>query len=440
MSAFILFLLVGICFASPPPPTAAPLFEGKPFVLIWNGPVSKCKQLQIHLDMSVFQDVTTPARVANQSLTLFYKNRIGLFPYTDQHTLKQYNGGIPQRGNLTESLTKARAEFVKYLPNTSPGLAVIDWEEWLPMFDRSLETMELYRKLSINYTRELDPSLTIEQAIRRAKWHFQTNARKYMEKTIGLGLTLRPKYLWGYYLFPDCHNYEWEDSDYTGKCSEATKELNDELLWLWKASTALYPSAYLPASMSQRYEAALFVRNQVQEALRVSALPKHPSTAPVYVYLRPLFREQKKLYLSEVDLVRSIGESAALGSSGVVLWGSSSDYNDKASCEALSSYLSDTLNPYIANVTAAASLCSKMLCQGSGRCVRKNYDSDDYLHLNPESFHIQMNNETYLATGVLSRGDVIAWADKFTCQCYANQTCSAQIPSVLPENPVIIEL
>ncbi len=42
----------------------------------------------------------------------------------------------------------------------------------------------------------------------------------------------------------------------------------------------------------------------------------------------------------------------------------------QTSCEALSAYLSDTLNPYFANVTSAAQLCSKSLCQGKGRCVR----------------------------------------------------------------------
>lgn len=31
----------------------------------------------------------------------------------------------------------------------------------------------------------------------------------------------------------------------------------------------------------------------------------------------------------QVDLIRSIGESAALGTAGCVLWGSSYDFNDK---------------------------------------------------------------------------------------------------------------
>ncbi|XP_055049245.2 hyaluronidase-5-like isoform X1 [Misgurnus anguillicaudatus] len=422
-----LIIFVSSCTSSAPPSTSVPLFNESPFVLFWNGPISKCQQLKITLDLSLFQAVTTPARVSNQSLTLFYKNRIGLFPYVDDHSFKEYNGGIPQRGNLSASLKKAKDEFTQYIPDSSSGLAVMDWEEWLPMFDRNLEIKEIYKDLSINYTLEHNISLNLQQAASKAKQEFQKAARSFMEETLKLGVTLRPQYLWGYYLFPDCYNYEFEVQNYTGVCSEHTKQLNDKLFWLWERSTALYPSAYLPANISGSKTAALFVRHQVQEAMRVAALPKHSYTAPVYVYLRPLIRDQKEIYMNENDLVSSIGESAALGASGSVLWGASADYNDKASCEGLSAYLSDTLNPYIANVTAAADFCSKHLCQGNGRCVRKNYNLDHYLHLSLENHQIRRIAGKYLVSGTPSLNDLNDWADKFTCQCYRDRKCSAKI-------------
>ncbi|XP_073724894.1 hyaluronidase-5-like isoform X2 [Misgurnus anguillicaudatus] len=392
-----LIIFVSSCTSSAPPSTSVPLFNESPFVLFWNGPISKCQQLKITLDLSLFQAVTTPARVSNQSLTLFYKNRIGLFPYVDDHSFKEYNGGIPQRGNLSASLKKAKDEFTQYIPDSSSGLAVMDWEEWLPMFDRNLEIKEIYKDLSINYTLEHNISLNLQQAASKAKQEFQKAARSFMEETLKLGVTLRPQYLWGYYLFPDCYNYEFEVQNYTGVCSEHTKQLNDKLFWLWERSTALYPSAYLPANISGSKTAALFVRHQVQEAMRVAALPKHSYTAPVYVYLRPLIRDQKEIYMNE------------------------------ASCEGLSAYLSDTLNPYIANVTAAADFCSKHLCQGNGRCVRKNYNLDHYLHLSLENHQIRRIAGKYLVSGTPSLNDLNDWADKFTCQCYRDRKCSAKI-------------
>ncbi|XP_046716179.1 hyaluronidase-5-like isoform X2 [Silurus meridionalis] len=428
LPSLILLNLAGLCFSAAPPPTAAPVFS-KPFVVIWNAPINKCNQLQVPLDLNVFQAITTPAKVPNQTLTLFYKNRIGRFPYTDIKTLTQYNGGIPQKGDLDASLQKAQKEFSYYIPSSIPGLAVLDWEEWLPLFDRNEDLREIYKALSINYTLQENPFLSSKEATFKAKGQFEKAARSFMEETLKLGLSQRPNFLWGFYLFPDCYNYDFEKTGYTGRCSQTTKQLNNELLWLWELSTALYPSAYMPVSISGTQKAALFIRNQVLEAMRVAEMSRRPYTAPTYLYLRPLLREQQELYMQEVDLIRSIGESAALGAAGCVLWGSSYDFNEKASCESLSIYLATMLNKYIINVTTAAKLCSDLLCQSNGRCVRKSYDSDDYLHLNMNSFNIQKIDGKYNVTGELSVTDLTAWADTFTCQCYEDKKCTAQIPS-----------
>ncbi|XP_062856852.1 hyaluronidase PH-20 [Trichomycterus rosablanca] len=406
------------------PPTAASLIKDNPFAVIWNSPTPVCKKLEINLDFSAFQAVATTESDPDQFLFIFYANRLGLYPYTVNSTGIQYNGGIPQKGNLKASQGKAQLDITQYIPEFNTGLAVIDWEEWRPLWDRNWGSKIIYQKMSIQFAVENDPSLSSSEAVKVAKEQFKKAARDYMEETIKLGIKMRPKYLWGFYLFPDSYNYGYEEPGYTGDCSEIERSRNDELLWLWNSSTALFPSAYLPLSLNENPNAALFVRGRVKEAVRVAALPKHVYTSPVYVYLRPLFRDQNKVYLSEADLVRSIGESAALGASGVVLWGASSDYNEKSSCEALAAYLPSTLNPYVANVTAAAKLCSQTLCQSNGRCVRKNPDSDDYLHLNPDNFSIQKLNGKYRAVGVPSQLDLNFFVERFTCQCYAGLQCS----------------
>lgn len=43
------------------------------------------------------------------------------------------------------------------------------------------------------------------------------------------------------------------------------------------------------------------VRNRVQEALRVSALPRRTGTAPVFVYTRPVFVDENRRFLSQVN-------------------------------------------------------------------------------------------------------------------------------------------
>ncbi|XP_067091314.1 hyaluronidase PH-20-like [Osmerus mordax] len=434
-----LYLLGCLIHALTLPTTEPPLMDGHPFVVIWNAPTNVCKQLEIPLDTSVFHAVTTPAAVPGQFLTLFYVDRLGLYPHVDPVTKQEYNGGIPQKGNLTANLMKASNDIAHFMPSDSiPGLAVIDWEDWRPMWERNWGSKDIYRQLSISYSKEKDPTLPQNQVTPTAKRQFKTAARNYMQETMMLGRNIRPSQLWGFYLFPDCYNYGWEMPGYTGTCPVNTQKLNDQLLWLWESSTALYPSIYLPLSLSDSPNAAYFVRNRIQEAVRVAALTQRPYTVPIYVYSRPLYRDQNKLFLSQEDLVRSVGESAALGASGTVMWGASADYNGKAECEALSAYLTSTLNPYIANVTAAAKLCSDVLCQGNGRCVRKNYNSTDYLHLNPENFHILKLEEKYMAVGLPSSADLNVLADKFTCQCYTGHTCSDRLS--YPRKPIAIQV
>ncbi|KAK2834519.1 hypothetical protein Q7C36_015220 [Tachysurus vachellii] len=422
LPSLILLTLAGLCVSAALPPTAAPIFT-KPFVVIWNAPIYRCNELQVPLDLGVFQAVTTPQRVPNQVLSLMYNNRLGLFPYIDLYNFTHYNGGIPQKGDLNASLQKSKMEFNEYIPSSVPGLAVLDWEEWFPLFDRNSDLREIYKSLSINYTLQQNPSLTRKQVKLNAKEQFDKAARRFMEETLKLGISQRPNFLWGYYLYPDCYNYDFLNPDYTGQCPKSAHALNDELQWLWQISTAFFPSAYMPVSLSKTQKAALFVRHKVLEAMRVADLSQRPYTAPIYLYLQLLLRDQNDLYNHEVDLIRSIGESAALGTAGCVLWGSSYYFNEKASCEALSTYMSNTLNEYIVNVTTAAELCSDLLCQGNGRCVRKSYGSDDYLHLNINSFNIQKIDGMYKVFGKVSNTDLTAWVDKFTCQCYEDKKC-----------------
>uniref|UniRef100_A0A4W6BRK2 Hyaluronidase n=1 Tax=Lates calcarifer TaxID=8187 RepID=A0A4W6BRK2_LATCA len=377
----------------PPPPqslphTTGPLFEHQPFIVSWNIPDLVCNRYKISLDTSPFKGVP------GQFLSLFYTDRLGLYPHVDQTSRKQLYGGIPQRGNLRASMTKARADVNYYIPS-SRGLAVIDWEEWRPLWDRNWGNKRIYQTLSVAHALQTNPSLTLS----------------LMSGMLAMGRAMRPNYLWGFYLFPNCYNYGWLEPGYTGRCSREVRRQNDQLLWLWEASTALYPSVYLQV-------AALMVRNRVQEALRVSTLPRRSATAPVFVYTRPVFVDQNRRFLSQGDLVSTIGESAAVGASGAVLWGAS------ASCKSLSSYLSSTLNPYITNVTAAAQLCSNFLCQGNGRCVRKNYNSNHYLHLNPDSFRVLHVQNRYLVLGKPTFADLRTLSRRFTCQCYKGLSCT----------------
>ncbi|CAN9498813.1 unnamed protein product [Ophioblennius macclurei] len=412
------------------PPTEPPMIQDHPFVAIWNAPTEQCAQQDIPLDTAAFQALTTTAALPGQFLTIFYEDRLGFYPKVDTLKRQIYNGGVPQNGNLTEHLAKARGQIDHYISqDSSPGLAVIDWESWHPLWEQNWGSKHIYHKLSVAHAVLMAPFLSSKQISKLAKRQFQQAGRRFMERTISLGIRERPSHRWGFYLFPDCHNYNYKKPGYTGRCSEKTQKRNDRMLWLWQRSTALFPSIYLPLSLKNSPKATMFVRYRIQEALRVAALAKRSYTVPIYAYARPLYRIQNQKFLNQKDLVSTVGESAALGASGVVMWGSVKDYSTKADCQALSDYLTSTLGPYMANVTAAAKLCSELLCQKKGRCVRKGLDSPTYLHLNGSHFHIMRVNGRYAAVGQPSGTDLEVWAKQFTCQCFAGQSCSAGLQS-----------
>ncbi|XP_028287112.1 hyaluronidase PH-20 [Parambassis ranga] len=421
-----IFCILGSVFARPP--TEPPLIHNHPFVAIWNAPTDQCQRLEIPLDTSAFQAVTTPVATPGQFLNLFYEDRLGLYPKADTVKHKIYQGGVPQSGNLTEHLAKARGQINRYISHDSaPGLAVIDWESWRPLWDQNWGSKRIYQKLSIAHAMQIAPFLSSKQISKLAKNQFQQASRRFMERTVILGIGERPSRRWGFYLFPDCFNYGWEKPGYTGKCSAKTQKQNNQMLWLWERSTALFPSIYLHRSLRNSPMAALYVRNRIQEALRVAALTKRPYTVPIYVYSRPLYRDQTEKFQTQADLVSTIGEAAALGASGVVMWGGTNDYNNKDACQSLSEYLTSTFNLYVANVTAAAMLCSEVLCQQKGRCIRQNYDTPAYLHLNPAHFSVLRADKKYVAIGLPSVADLNAWAQNFTCQCYAGRSCSPNL-------------
>ncbi|NXJ00662.1 HYAL3 protein, partial [Psophia crepitans] len=168
---------------------------------------------------------------------------------------------------------------------------------------------------------------------------------------------------------------------YTGQCRPAEVQRNNRLGWLWAASAALYPSIYLPPALPPTLRHR-YVHHRLREALRVAAFGAD-GLLPVVAYSRLSFRRSPR-FLEPADLEHTIGESAALGTAGLVLWGDMSYSRSAESCASLRHYLVSTLGPYVANVTAAARECSYGQCHGHGRCVRRQpHDLGSLLPLGP---------------------------------------------------------
>ncbi|XP_062957095.1 hyaluronidase PH-20-like [Cynocephalus volans] len=408
---------------------APPLLPNIPFLWAWNAPIDVCdKRFNVPLDLSLFSLRGSPQKdVTGQDVTIFYAERLGYYPHIDVNTGKSVHGGIPQNGSLKDHLEKAKKDIAYYLPTDKVALAVIDWEEWNPTWTRNWAPKDIYRNRSIQLVQQQNVSLNAKDAAKVAKEEFEKAGKTFMLETLKLGKLLRPNHLWGYYPFPDCHNYHFNNPNYNGSCHDIEKSRNDDLEWLWKESTALFPSIYFNSISSVR-GAALFVRNRVQEAIRVSKVHDAKNPVPVYVYARPVYTDLTTRYLSAVDLLNTLGETIALGASGIIIWEGLNLMRTATTCEDLEDYVKNTLNPYIINITLAAKMCGQALCQGQGVCVRKQWNSSDYLHLNPVNFVIQLEKGgLYTINGKPTLADLEQFSENFDCSCYTNMNCTKPV-------------
>jgi len=307
---FFLFLLAPMSLlgvSRSDPRTLPPLDGQHPFMFLWNAPTELCaSRYAVPLDLSYFQVVSSTLKsVTNQTVSIFYTDRFGLFPYVDEDTGEMYDEGLPQLVDLDEHREEAENDILFYIPDRRPGLAVLDFEEWRPQWVRNWGSKDIYRQISMETVKQKHPELSDHEVEERAEVSFERAAKKYFLRSLRIGKRLRGGRLWGYYLYPDCYNYDYnQDMErYGGACPELEQQRNDRLLWLWKESTALFPSIYLELVLRATPQARSFVRHRIQEAVRVSRLADPSYSTPIYAYIRPVFKDSVDTYMSEVTTI-----------------------------------------------------------------------------------------------------------------------------------------
>uniref|UniRef100_A0A3B3VW05 Hyaluronidase n=1 Tax=Poecilia latipinna TaxID=48699 RepID=A0A3B3VW05_9TELE len=405
-------------------PAKLPLIRRKPFIAAWNAPLDMCTikyNITTNLEHLFHIQGSPRATWTGQNVTIFYANRLGHYPYYTSQG-KAIHGGLPQNCSLDMHLLKAYQHIVHFIPSEDfRGLAVIDWEFWRPQWDRNWHKKNIYRQKSKELTKKAYVNVTAAQVEVLAQRRFEKSAKTFMQRTIQLGTRLRPNALWGFYLYPDCHNYNLHDQNYTGLCPLPEMMRNNELLWLWNSSTALFPSVAIRKSHSNSISNWHFAHNRIQESLRIASLTSREYDLPTYVYLRLGYRDDALAFLTTLqkDLIHTIGESAALGAAGFIIWGDLNLTSSRHNCTLVKSFLTRRLGRYITNVTRAAEVCSEFLCQGNGRCVRQDPLAHHYLHLSSENYQIHpLGNGTFTVSGWPSQNDLQQLTNRFRCHCY----------------------
>ncbi|XP_047419130.1 hyaluronidase-3 isoform X2 [Sciurus carolinensis] len=375
-------LLMGmaLCLGCGQPLPQAP---DHPFYVLWNVPSARCKtHFGVHLPLKALGIIANHGQLFHgQNISIFYKNQLGFYPYFGPRGTA-HNGGIPQAVPLDRHLARAAHQIRHSLGPNFAGLAVLDWEEWCPLWAGNWGHRHTYQEASWAWAQQVFPDLHPQEQLHKARTGFEQAARALMEDTLQLGQALRPHGLWGFYRYPTCGNgWHGMTSNYTGHCRAATLARNTQLHWLWAASSALFPSIYLPPRLPPAHHQA-FVRHRLEEAFRV-AHAGHTHPLPVLAYARLTHRKSGRFLSQE-------------------------------KCWLLHDYLVSTLGPYVINVTRAATACSLQQCHGHGRCARRDPGKmETFLHLQPD-------------------GSLRAW-ESFSCRCYwgwTGPTCQEPRPGL----------
>ncbi|NXH44825.1 HYAL1 protein, partial [Dicaeum eximium] len=411
----LLVLLPALTHAGGP----GPVLVNRPFVTIWNIPANRCLEwYNVTLNLELFDVLANDNQsFTGNKITLFYSNRIGRFPYYTSEGVP-VNGGLPQNSSLETNLHQATLDIEATLRSPDyDGLAIIDWESWRPVWSRNWGSMGIYQQKSKELVQQQHPQWPPKEVEAVAKQQFEKGARDFMAETLRLGERLRPSGYWGYYGFPNCYNNAFDKLPYNGTCPVVEQERNRNLSWLWKNSRALYPSIYLPLQLKGTNKILPYVRHRVAEAFAVQD-GILDNGIPILPYSQIVFKATVD-FLSQEDLVNTIGESAAQGAAGIIFWGNGNFSTSKEMCLRLKHYVEGPLGHYVVNVTASADLCSRSLCSGQGRCVRRD-NQRGYLHLDPARFTIDLRAgyPWVLDQSLEPEEDISKLAKEFTCQCY----------------------
>ena len=393
-----------------------PALPNRPFVTVWNIDTNLCKETyNISIDLSYFDIViNSNERKSGDQIVIFNAAHLGLYPrYMNG---KPVNGGIPQLGNISAHYEGCIKDVSTYIPDKNfQGLAVIDWEFWRPLWTWNTWGKGLtYQNASIAKVKKEHPDWPAKNITELAATEFENAAKSYMLGTLELVKFLRPKAKWGFYLYPDCFNYDKTGTNMT--CHNDTILRDNEIQWLFDTSTALYPSTYLGTWFKNKPAAKEFTVNRVNEAKRVDYNRLCYSSIPIYVYNNLVYRNTSD-FLIPNDLYATSGMAALLGASGVVLWADYMD-NSKNICLQLADYVSTKLGPFIKFLSDSAIECSVEFCNGHGRCVMKAVTT-------PTNINLPSSMELLVALVIPN----VAWY-KVVCQCYTGfmgDTCNHEI-------------
>ncbi|CAA88874.1 Chondroitin hydrolase [Caenorhabditis elegans] len=336
--------------------------------VVWMVPSWTCKN-EYSIDVEKYGILQNEDQhfVGGKQFAIFYEHSFGKIPYFKaQNESDPKNGGLPQMGDLEAHLIQAEKDINETIPDENfNGIAVIDIEEFRPMWELSWGPFSVYKTESIRLTRQQHPYWSTKQIEWQAERDYEKACQKFFIETLRLGKRLRPNAKWGYYLFPKCNGDVGQKSD--TDCSTLFQKFNDNLHWLWGESTALFPSIYLYPSQKQNPEYN-FVNSGalITETKRIKR--NYCPSCEIHVFTKieynPYYTPDD--FYSKQNLASTLDLAIKMNANSVVIWSTSQSIGSR--CGSLQTYVDNTLGPYLQLTDRNLDKCRMERCEGRGEC------------------------------------------------------------------------
>jgi hypothetical protein len=286
---------------------------------------------------------------------VFYEHLFGHFPASGPQVIEQHPGGWS--AYMAGHLAKVGMDVAVQIPDQDwTGLAIIDYESWMPYWIGHPEVVrQSWRNFITTQRPQLVHGLTGEPREQVFRQTYLQASRAFWQATLDECKRLRPRATWGFYHLPQTPYWAWlcDDANCVSDRENLRRANDEELGWLYDAVDAHFPSLYThyrsesePRRFSGENTAAeneLYFRRNLEESSRVGR------GKPIIPFVWYRYHPQSgginsSPFLNDVNLRQMFTIPRDMGCPGVVLWGW---VPDEASRSELTGFLDQRLVPLL---------------------------------------------------------------------------------------------
>lgn len=307
-----------------------------------------------------------------KDLYFFYGQFLGNYPRFGLHQIYM------RPGALEAHLRQVRLDIEARIKADFDGYVCIDYENWNILWERLVNNPNGGGGADTDDSDYKDDWLEHVVKPQHPQWRTMTQtaleelcrstynaaAKEFMVETLRVCHEMRPRAKWGLFDYPNTMNkvgeIPWGDIGYPPDGRGFASRRNDEIQWLFDASSAVYPAPYTTArtvpdgepsewtkGTDSISDSTRYITNNVREAVRLAK--GKPVISFMWAHYFMPGRPRDMEILNEINARHVLELPMTVGAQGVAMWDS---INYAADFPGVQAYMRDRISPMIKTVVA----------------------------------------------------------------------------------------